>query len=251
MLKYSLINILFLLILGCGSNQDTNTEDPIIEPIPVETPLPSVYKQLNTQNRIGRRGYYYLPTGYNLSAKPLMILFHGTNYDGKYMVDLFKWLAEQNKFIIIAPDSNHSDPEWLVPEQPRIFTSDFNHTENCINEVLSLNKVRVDYIKILAGGWSGGGWFATYFGTNSSMVTSFAVLHGGVTIESVGNNTIPGFFSSGENDGVCSPSFVSYYANTLNTMGFNCIYTTFIEDHFIGSHEKQELINWWLNGIPY
>lgn len=244
-MKQCLFIILLCIFCSCGGDGSTDTL-----PIPTPTPIPQnpeapIYQEIQIKNSIGRSGFYYLPAGYNLKPLPVLIAFHGTNYSGKYMVDLFRQQADRYNFIILAPDSNHSRPEW----QDYLNSNDTHHTNNCIQELIGKDKVQIDSTKILTAGWSGGGWFASYYATNNSICTSYAVLHGGVTLDNIGPNIIPGFFSSGEDDGICSPPYVKWFENELKRKGYPTIFQVFPGDHFIHEQERETLINWWLNNV--
>ena len=100
----------------------------------------------------------------------------------------------------------------------------------------------------MAIGFSGGGSSAPYFATNYDDCTAFAVLHGGVFTGGIGDNITAGWFSTGTQDSVRTPSSVESAAESMKSLGFSdVVYYDFDGGHSLISSEKKALIDWWLN----
>jgi len=223
----------------CGSGGSENNAAPTS----IAAPAAAVYAQLKCKNGAGRTGFYYLPEGYNTKPLPAMLLFHGTGFNGKYMVDLFKAQAAEHQFIIIAPDSNASTPEW----QDYLDSPDTAHAEDCYKEIAGLPDVKIDQDNVIAAGWSAGGWFAVYYATNNSLCSSYAVIHGGVDLNSLGPNMVRGFYSSGTSDNICGPELVTEAEQEVKELGYPTKLQIFDDDHYdLSTHEKKTIVDWWL-----
>lgn len=205
--------------------------------------------ELQTVNSAGRSGAYFLPEGYSQQALPFMLAFHGTGGNGQSMVNLFKGEAESVGFIIVAPDSRVSPTgefTWEVGNTPGEVTPDYSHALDCLAEVRALNGVALDDNFVLAAGYSGGGSSAPYIATNEEVFTHFASMHGGLVAEGLGENVIPGWFSTGTNDNFRPPSLVESYKDHLEVVGYEVVYMEYPGGHEVSDSEKNELIVWWM-----
>lgn len=213
-------------------------------------PAEAVLGTLNSTNSAGRHGSYYLPTGYNLEPKPLLVLYHGTGGDGLGMVNYFQDLAEEKGFIIVAPDSRVSpdgDYTWQVGMGSGDISEDYTYTTTCIAEVEAMDGVSFDENFILAAGFSGGASSAPYYATNEDRFTHFAILHGGVFTSGMGDNVIPGWLATGEDDTLRTPDMMESYVTDLQNAGFTDLtYTVYPGGHELTEQERTELIEWWL-----
>ena len=197
----------------------------------------------------GRSGAYYLPQGYDLEAKPLMLVYHGTGGNGQGMLDAFQSLAEEHGFIIVAPDSGTDASVWYVNAAGAPCT-DITHVENCLNEVLALPNVTVDSNHALAVGYSGGGQPALNFSSQKDMFTHFAMLHMRLYVSNydiVGTNAMSGWFSTGTTDPIQPPIAVGASAVYMTSIGFASSYHEYDTDHGMTSTEREELVDWWLS----
>lgn len=238
--KYILL--LYILIVNSCGNSSKEIEIVI-------DPLPAKLIKFNSINSVGKSGYYYLPTGYNLKTMPLMFSFHGTNYHGIDMINEFKGLAEKYKFILVAPDSSRVSkevPEWDSTSDIGL-NEDFKHSEACLNELLEAKALTIDYTKIMANGFSAGSWFAAYYSSNSTLFTHYGSLHGGVTLNTIGNNRPNCWFSCGTLDDICSCALADYDLNTMSLFGFKVLLTKYPTNHRLILEEKEQLVVWWLS----
>ena len=201
-------------------------------------------------NSAGRSGSYYLPDGYERHSLPLMLAFHGTGGSGSDMVDAFRDLADEYGFIIVAPDSRKSPDgqyTWEVGSRPGEKTEDYTFALEWIDYVSTLPGVDYDGDHFIAVGFSGGGSSAPYIASNEDRFTAFAVLHGGVVIGGIGNNTAArGWFSTGTDDEVRPPEKVGSAAQAMKNKGFSVTFEVYSGGHVMIGEEKRAMVKAWL-----
>ena len=210
---------------------------------------------LRTRNSAGRSGSYHLPPGASEGLLPLMLGFHGTGASGAAMVALFRALADERKFIIVAPDSRVSpqgQATWEVGSRPDDVTEDLQHALDCLDEVKALPGVRVDPAHVLAVGFSGGASSAPYIASREAVFTAYAVLHGGAFRGGLGSNRVRGWFSTGTQDPVRPPATVRRDAAAVATQGLPTpVVHVYPGGHGVSDAEQRELVDWWLGpAIP-
>jgi predicted esterase len=82
--------------------------------------------------------------------------------------------------------------------------------------------------------------------TRDPRFKGFAVLHGGVFPGGLGSNRVPGWFSTGDDDGVRTPAAVRQAAESVGTKATSIHFRTFPGSHALGGAEIDALIDWWL-----
>jgi predicted esterase len=167
------------------------------------------------------------------------------------MVSVFRGLADQYGFIIVAPDSRRSPDgqlTWQVGDHPGDLTDDVRHTMACVDAVRSMAGVQINSERTLIAGFSGGGSSAPYISSNESLFRSFAVLHGGIIPNGFGGNRVRGWFSTGESDSVRPVAGMRGAMEELRREGWSADLelSTYPGGHDLGETEKRELIRWWL-----
>lgn len=206
----------------------------------------AIFTNLKTTNSTGRKGVYFLPKNYRLKTLPIMLLFHGSSIDGKKIARIFKKLAGEENFIIIAPDSVN-DYGWEYSLDSNSPSEDQRHIANCIEEVLALPHITIKTDKFLVAGVSAGGELAGFFGSNDSKFKSIAIMHGGVYSVGLGDNIVPVWLSTGTQDTLRPPTEVSGYQSILNARSFNdVVYHEYNVGHAVPEEEKIDLLEWWL-----
>jgi predicted esterase len=205
---------------------------------------------LSAENSAGRTGAYYLPPDYETGSNAVVLLYHGTNGNGAYMIRQFAPVALANDLILIAPDSRVAPTgefSWEVGTAPGSQTEDYQHAIACLEEVLAIPDVRATPGRMLAAGHSGGASSAPYVATNDRRFNAFAVLHGGVLPENLGPNVIPGWFATGEMDELRTPDHVEAQADSVRDLGFEDVtFTVYPGGHQVSATERAQLIAWWL-----
>jgi poly(3-hydroxybutyrate) depolymerase len=207
---------------------------------------------LTTTNASGRAGAFLLPAGYASQRLPLMVAIHGTGGHGAAMIELFREAAQRERFIVAAPDSRvgpEGQASWEVPDRPDATTDDLDHIRRCVDEVLAMADVHVDFARTLIVGHAGGGSTAPYVASGIGLYRAFAVLHGGVVTSSLGDRRMRGWFSTGDADTVRPPRLVERAAEEMRHAGFGSVVSrVFHEGHDVGPAEVRALVDWWLRG---
>jgi poly(3-hydroxybutyrate) depolymerase len=205
-------------------------------------------QELFTRNSFGRSGAYYLPPRFEDGPRPLLLLLHGTDVSGRAMLGQFLDVARQRRIVVIAPESGRSPDglgNWQVGNHGEK-TEDFFHTLLCIEEVLRLPNVRIDWGFVMAAGHSGGGSSAPYVASNDDRFRAFAVLHGGVFPGGLGPNRVRGWFSTGAQDVPRPPSMVRQAAASVGAKALSVEYHEYPGGHGLSERELTEVIAWWL-----
>jgi len=240
------------LLLGCppvdSTTQDSGTPDTGTSDTPPD-PEPGFTGEFETQNSAGRTGRYHVPDGWNLGPLAVLVGYHGTGGEGQQMVNTFAVEATEHGFAIVAPDSRVSpsgDYTWEVGTEPDEITEDVLHTQALLSELATLGVV-IDDGRLLATGHSGGGSCGPYMGTNDPRFNAYGSLHGGAFPGGMGDNLIPGWFSTGEDDTVRDPDHVQGQADDVADAGYPVPEVRIYPGgHGIGDQEREELVDWWL-----
>ncbi len=242
---------LFLLLACVVQFDDTGTAVPDSDP-PAD-PEPALEGDFVTENSAGRTGSYFVPEGWNLAPLPVLVGYHGTGGIGSQQVGLFRDLAEQHGFGIVAPDSRMSPSgqwTWEVGTDPGEITEDLLHTQALIEELESFGLV-ADFGSHLATGFSGGASSGPYMASNDSSFVAYASLHGGAFPGGMGDNQTVGWFSTGEDDTTRSPEHVQEQADAVEAAGYPTpevhIYPG---SHSVGPQEAAEMVDWWHDALP-
>jgi predicted esterase len=210
--------------------------------------LPAEEGTLETTNSVGRSGAFYLPSRSEGAELPVLLAYHPTGAEGTTMVAVFRNLAEETGFAIVAPDSRVSPDgqfTWEVGDQPGEITEDLTHALACLEELAE--RLESSPSSLLAAGHSGGGSSAPYIATNHATFSAFAVLHGGVIAGGIGSNIIPGWLSTGEDDSIRPPDHIQDAADQLDALGFFDLRVEFYPGgHSINPSEAADLVEWWL-----
>src|SRR5262245_58195621 len=217
---------------------------------PVDTRPPGTERTILATTETGRNGAYYLPPNYESEALPLLVILHGTNGKGSFMVWRLRGFADRERFLLVAPDSVNPAGVWGVGQRPEEVTGDYRHVMRCLHEVLALPGVRVDPARVLIAGYSVGGSLAPYLASHEDMFGAFAVLHGHVVPGGIGARRVRGWFSAGDRDRRRTVEQVRIAAEHMaRREQFPEIETrVFASDHALGDEELSALVAWWLRG---
>lgn len=206
-----------------------------------------VTRTVQAATSTGRQGAYYLPRGHESRALPLLVFFHETGGKGSLAVLRLQALAEQEGFIVLAPDSVSVSGVWMVGQHPGETTADHRHVMACLREVLAVPGVRVDPGRVLAAGFSVGGSGAADLATHEAVFTALAVLHGHVVPGAMGPRRPQTWVSAGERDRVRTVEYMRSVAEHLRQEGFPRVeLRVFRVDHTLQEEELKALVAWWL-----
>ena len=205
-------------------------------------------RMIQTTTSTGRQGAFYLPPGHESRTLPLVVLLHGTGGKGSLMLLRLRVLAEREGFIVAAPDSVNVAGVWTVGQRPDEPTEDVRHVMDSVREVMTIPGVRIDRARVLIAGYSVGGAVAPYLASREDLFTAFAVLHGHVSMGSLGPRRVRGWLSTGEGDRVRTVAFTKDTADHMTRRaGFPAIeMRVFRGDHALQDDELSELVAWWL-----
>ena len=230
-----------------SDDDDSSVLDPTAQQLTAESGL------LATLNAAGRTGSYYLPPRNSTQQLPLLLGFHATGGNGEGFLSSFSAQALARGFAIVAPDSRVSpagDFTWEVGTEPGEITPDYIHALNCIDELREEHGLLIDPQRVLAAGYSGGASSAPYLASNEDLFSAFATLHGGVFPGGIGDNIVPGWFSTGQDDDLRSPDHVQDHLDSLVPLGFdNLELHIFPGGHGLSDKEVDALMDWWLGEL--
>ena len=165
------------------------------------------------------------------------------------MLNTYAAEATEHGFALVAPDSRVSPTgsyTWEVGTEPGEITEDVLHTRALLEELVSFGVVLQEG-RLLATGHSGGGSSGPYMATNDERFNAYGSQHGGAFPGGMGENLIPGWFSTGEDDDVRDPDHVQGQAEDVAAAGYPVPEVRIYPGgHDIGEQERSELVDWWL-----
>jgi poly(3-hydroxybutyrate) depolymerase len=118
----------------------------------------------------GRSRTYYSYVPNNLAAMPVVVLLHGSGWDGKELANPWKSLAAAEHFIIVAPNSLHADTWSLEDDSP-----EFLH--QVVDQIKATHPI--DETRIYLFGHSGGARYALALALIDSEYYAAAAVHAG------------------------------------------------------------------------
>lgn len=125
----------------------------------------------------GKKRTYYLYVPPQLTPQtnvPLLVTLHGSNRDGKSLVEKWKDLADKEGFIVAGPDAEDSRG-WIIPQDgPADFLRD-------LVEALKA-KHPIDARRVYLFGHSAGAGFALYMSLLESEYFTAAAIHAGALV---------------------------------------------------------------------
>jgi poly(3-hydroxybutyrate) depolymerase len=195
----------------------------------------------------GRQGAYHLPRGHESQALPLLVFFHASGGKGSLAILRLRTLADQEGFIVLAPDAVSVAGVWMVGQRPGDMTEDRSHVMACVRELVAAPGVHINFARVLAAGFSVGGNGAAHLATHEAVFTDLAVLHGHVVPGTIGPRRPRTWFSAGDRDRVRTVEYMKSVAEHLGQQGFpNVALRVFRADHTLQDEELVALVAWWL-----
>ena len=239
--------MLLAVFTACVAPIRVSVLDWWFRPADAEAGGPGQKRVVQAVTSTGRQGAYYVPRGHESRTLPLLVFFHGTGGKGSLAILRLQALAEQEGFIVLAPDSASVSGVWMVGQRPGETTEDHRHVMACVREVLVAPGVRVDPARVLAAGFSVGGNGAAYLATHEAVFTGLAVLHGHVVPGAMGPRRPRTWLSAGDRDRIRTVEYVKSVAEHLGQEGFPKVeLRVFRADHTLQDEELAGLVAWWL-----
>lgn len=113
---WSMVVLLSFLFSGCSSSGDPIPGDIIP---PGKTPKDGVFVKRGDNSFVYAKYapladkpitvHYYIPTKGNIEEMPVLFSLHGAERDGTIQRNAWKYFAEANEFIVIAPEYTHAN----------------------------------------------------------------------------------------------------------------------------------------------
>ncbi len=166
-----------------------------------------------------KRGYYlYVPASVKPeSPVPLLILFHGSNRVGLSLAEKWKELADQEGFIVVAPDSINR-AGWAIPADGPVFTRDL------VEDLKS--KYPINPRRVYLFGHSAGAGFALLMSLYESEYFASTAIHAGaldlngVEVIKIAKRKTPIHLQVGDRDPLFPVGSVSKTRDALAAGGF-------------------------------
>ena len=217
-MKKIIFIVTLLIVLGCSSDLDKNSE--------------SCYLNTNAQSivhdGVNREYVLYIPNSYDgTSSVPLMLNFHGFGGSASdYMQEAdMRSLAEADTFILIYPQGSCLDglSHWnACPTggDNKSTADDFGFVEAIINEISS--QYNVDMERIYAAGYSNGGMMAYGLANYKSDLVAAVASVSGVMLECTGSTShpMPVVHLHGSSDGVLPYNGSSDWSSVQSTLDY-------------------------------
>jgi predicted esterase len=178
-----------------------------------------------------------------------LVILHGSGGSGTDLITIFRDIAKERRFAIVAPDSRSLPVglTWEVGDKQGDVTPDLTHILSCMDWVRTEMHLAIDSAHILIAGFSAGGSNAPYIASNRPGFTHAAVLHGGVFPGGIGPRRVPTWFSTSEQDRYRPVELVRQAAASLSALGFNDVtFRSYPGRHDLSDAELRDLIDWWL-----
>jgi predicted esterase len=165
-----------------------------------------------------RTDYLFVPKDLPAGGVPLLVTLHGSGRDGSTLVDRWKDLAAEEKFILVGPDSLNS-AFWIAPADGPDFLYDI---------VERLKKVYpIDPRRVYLFGHSAGAVFTLLMSMRESQYFAAAAIHAGAlrnyeTVDGIAKakRRIPMAIFCGTADPFFPIAAVRITRDTLRTAGF-------------------------------
>jgi tetratricopeptide (TPR) repeat protein len=166
-----------------------------------------------------KRTYYlYIPSNLKPAASvPLLVLLHGSNRNGLSLAEKWKDLAEQEGFILLAPDS--ANPAvWSIPGDGPAFLHELVESIRA--------KYSINGQKIYLFGHSGGAIFALSMSLYESEYFAATAIHAGLLnpdtlfLIDLAKRKVPIYIQVGSNDPLFPVALVRSTRDVLTQKGF-------------------------------
>ena len=190
-----------------------------------------------------RDGRLYVPT-HPRSSYPLMLLLHGATGKGERIERRLQEVAEQEGFIILAPDSR--GPTWDVTRGR--LGPDVEFIDRALRDVFTRYPIDLGHVAI--AGFSDGASYALTIGLiNGDLFTHVIAFSPGFIATDWGEGKPPIFISHGTADEILPlDQTSSRFVPGLRRSGYRVVFRQFDGPHTIPPEVAREAVRWWLTG---
>jgi len=197
---------------------------------------------------VGIQGKYIIPTSYDAHRPtPVLVALHGAYEQGIWMVNVWKTLAEETGFIVLAPSSMKKSWDLSAVFYPS--PSNPVDEEAPIIKALSWLKGRYNVAgnRVAVEGFSDGGSMTLYMGLNhKSFCAAMPNSPGGMGKKALAGHKPPFWITHGDADKILPVANARAISKNLKTAGYDVTYTEFKGGHHVfPTSLKLPMVSWW------
>jgi phospholipase/carboxylesterase len=193
----------------------------------------------------GRRdGLLYVPPSYQPDRPaPLVVSLHGAGGSAGHGLSLFRPLADEAGFLVLAPDSRGRSWDVIVGS----YGPDVEFLDRCLAGVFA--QYAVDPAHLAIGGFSDGASYALCLGlANGDLFTHILAFSPGFASPPVREGRPEIYISHGQSDtvlpiDVCSRRLIP----RLRRQGYEVLYREFDDGHTVPPAIAGEALSWFLH----
>jgi phospholipase/carboxylesterase len=192
--------------------------------------------------RAARDAWLYVPAGRRAEqAGPLVMVLHGAGGGGRGAMDIFRDVADQQGFLLLAPESQGSSWDLIVGH----LGPDLAMIDRTLEWVFA--RFAVDATCVVASGFSDGASYALSIGlANGALFTHLAAFSPGFATPVRRQGTPRVFISHGLHDqvlpvAVCSRPIVGW----LRRLEYDVTYVEFDGPHAVPAHIVAQATAWF------
>lgn len=191
-----------------------------------------------------RDGWRFVPTTYTVGdVLPLLVLLHGYGGDGYGMLQPYLQWAEDNKVVLMAPDSRNVSWDRGFGS----FGVDVRYIDTALSDTFL--QIAIDPVKIALAGYSDGASYALSLGlTNGDLFTEVLAFSPGYMVPNVARGKPPVFMSHGDKDAILNIDRTSrVFVPKLRKLGYTVEYREFDGGHTVPSAIRNDGLQWLLS----
>ena len=197
---------------------------------------------------LGIKGKLVVPTSYDAHRPtPLLVALHGAYEQGIWMVNVWKTLAEETGFIVLAPSSMKKSWDLTAVFYPS--PSNPVDEEAPIIKAVSWVKGRynIDGKRVAVEGFSDGGSMTLYMALNhKEFCAAMPNSPGGMGKKALAGHKPPFWITHGDADKVLPVANARAISKNLKAAGYSVTYTEFKGGHHVfPTSLKLPMVRWW------
>ena len=197
---------------------------------------------------LGIAGKLVVPGSYDAHRPtPLLVALHGAYEQGIWMVNVWKTLAEETGFIVLAPSSMKNSWDLSAVFYPS--PSNPVDEEAPIIKAVNWTKGRynIDGKRVAVEGFSDGGSMTLYMGLNhKEFCAAMPNSPGGMGKSTIAGHKPPFWVTHGDADTVLPVTNARNIVASLKASGYDVTYTEFKGGHHVfPTSLKLPMVRWW------